>query len=202
MEIYYLYALIFFYSLIQSIFGIGLLLFGTPSLIILGYSFTETLWILLPASCALSLFQIIENRQLIESKRQAYFLTIPALVASLILIIKLDYFIDIKKIVGFFLLLTAALRLSDVANKWSARWVKKSKGFMYILIGSIHGISNLGGAPLSVLSSSLYSDSNVIRANIAFVYFILALSQLGVLFIFETAFFSSQHLICDLLAQQ
>ena len=44
------------FSLIQSVFGVGLLLFGT--VYVLGYSYSETLWIVLPASLSISLAQI------------------------------------------------------------------------------------------------------------------------------------------------
>jgi len=47
------------FSFIQSIFGIGLLLFGTPTLLLFGYSYSETLWILLPCSIVISLIQTI-----------------------------------------------------------------------------------------------------------------------------------------------
>ena len=44
---------------IQSIFGIGLLLFGTPTFLILGYDFINTLNFLLPISIAISSLQLI-----------------------------------------------------------------------------------------------------------------------------------------------
>ena len=37
-------------TVIQSLFGMGLLVFGTPTLILLGVDFTEALLILLPCS--------------------------------------------------------------------------------------------------------------------------------------------------------
>jgi hypothetical protein len=193
-ELIYVLAVVFIFSTVQSVFGLGLLLFGTPSLLILGYGFSETLWMLLPSSCSLSLLQIIENRKIIESKKQVYYLTVPALVASLIFIIQLDYLFNIKKIVGVFLLLTALLRMSEKAGQWLKKLVDNSKALIYLLIGFIHGVSNLGGAPLSVLASTAYDKSTIIRSNIAFVYFILALSQIFVLTLFEREIFSFLYL--------
>ena len=37
-DIYILYLVIFIFSVVQSIFGVGVLLFGTPTLVIMGYS--------------------------------------------------------------------------------------------------------------------------------------------------------------------
>ena len=102
MEFYQLVLIVILYSSIQSIIGIGLLLFGTPTLLLAGYSYPETLWILLPASCSLSLMQIFEGRALIESKRDVFIFTLPALFFSLILVIQLDYIFDIKKTICVF----------------------------------------------------------------------------------------------------
>tara|TARA_Y100001970_G_scaffold68446_1_gene87162 strand:- start:1378 stop:2100 length:723 start_codon:yes stop_codon:yes gene_type:complete len=195
LELIYIIFLIFVFSTIQSIFGLGLLLFGTPSLLLLGYGFTETLWMLLPSSCSLSLIQIIENREKIVSKNQVYLITVPALIISLILIIQLEYLISIKKIIGTFLLLTALLRLSTLADQWLKKLIENSKSLIYLFIGVVHGVSNLGGAPLSVLASSIHKESSVISSNIAFVYFILAFSQIIVLTIFEREIFTGAYLL-------
>ena len=52
---------ILFTSLIQSIFGTGILLFGTPVLLMLGNNFQTTLTILLPASILVNCFQLRNN---------------------------------------------------------------------------------------------------------------------------------------------
>jgi|TARA_B100000315_G_C14418319_1_gene514320 hypothetical protein len=195
MDFYYLLIVIVLFGSIQSVVGLGLLLFGTPMLLILGYSYIEALWILLPASCFLSLFQILENYKLIQSKKEVYFFTIPALLFSLILIIKLDYLFDIKRIVGVFLLSIAILRLTNLSDKWAESLITKGKNLMYLLIGFVHGLSNLGGAPLTVLASSIYKDNKKISSNIAFVYFVLAISQLIVLYTYKSELFVSSYLI-------
>ena len=195
MELFYILLLIFIFSTIQSVFGLGLLLFGTPSLLLMGYGFSETLWMLLPSSCSLSLLQVIKNRKAIETKKPVYLITVPTLILSLALIIKLGYLFSIKKIVGSFLLLTAFLRFSRTADQWSKKLVQRSKGMMYFLIGLIHGVSNLGGAPLSILASSVHNGRKAVSANIAFVYFILAFSQIIVLTIFDRGTFSYSYLL-------
>ena len=195
MEFYQLVIIIIFFSAIQSIAGVGLLLFGTPTLLLFGYAYPEVLWILLPASCSLSLVQIAQGYWLIDSKRDVYCLTIPSLICALILIIKLDYIFDIKKTVGLFLCLIAVLRLSSFPKNWARLLLDKYRRISYVLIGVVHGLSNLGGAPLSVIVSASYSDRLKVNANIAFVYFILALSQLVVLFIYELKIFTPLYLV-------
>ena len=53
------FATIFLFAILQSIFGIGILFFGTPTLLLLGFPFAETLSVLLPASLAVSAFQVM-----------------------------------------------------------------------------------------------------------------------------------------------
>jgi uncharacterized protein len=68
-EIYYLVIIIAVFSVVQSIFGVGLLLFGTPTLLLLEYSYSETLWLLLPCSVTISLIQVVNDYKLIEAKK-------------------------------------------------------------------------------------------------------------------------------------
>ena len=48
-------------SIVQSIIGVGVLLFGTPVFLLLGYSFFETLVFLLPISIMISVMTILQN---------------------------------------------------------------------------------------------------------------------------------------------
>jgi len=194
MEFFYFLIIVLLFSSIQSVVGVGLLVFGTPSLLLLGYVYTEVLWILLPASCSLSLLQIIEDQRLIDAKKEVYVFTIPALVVSLILIIKLEYLIDIKRVIGAFLVLISILRITKLTDKWFLPMIGRGKQSIYLLIGLVHGLSNLGGAPLSVLMSSIHNDQKTMRVNTAFVYFILALSQLFVLSVYKSESFLLYYL--------
>ena len=57
---------ILFTSVLQSIFGTGILLFGTPVLLMLGNNFQTTLTILLPASILVNCFQLRNNLKNID----------------------------------------------------------------------------------------------------------------------------------------
>ena len=70
MELSYLVFIVALFSIIQSIFGVGLLLFGTPTLLLIGYSYSETLWVLLPCSIVISLIQTFDNFYLVQSKKE------------------------------------------------------------------------------------------------------------------------------------
>ena len=180
-EIYYLVTIIAVFSIVQSIFGVGLLLFGTPTLLLLGYSYSETLWLLLPCSVTISLIQVVNDYKLIEAKKRAVYLVIPTLVLSLALVVTYENGINITRIVGVLLLLIGVIRFSSKLQALLSSTVKKHIQIYYIIIGVVHGISNMGGGPLSILMSTIYSKKEIIRANVAFIYLILAMFQLVVL---------------------
>ena len=186
-EIYYLVIIIAVFSVVQSIFGVGLLLFGTPTLLLLGYSYSETLWLLLPCSVTISLIQVVNDYKLIEAKKRAVYLVIPTLVLSLALVVTYENGINITRIVGVLLLLIGVIRFSSKLQALLSSTVKKHIQIYYIIIGVVHGISNMGGGPLSILMSTIYSKKEIIRANVAFIYLILAIFQLVVLSIISNA---------------
>mgnify|MGYP006425094665 FL=1 len=186
-EIYYLVIIIAVFSIVQSIFGVGLLLFGTPTLLLLEYSYSETLWLLLPCSVTISLIQVVNDYKLIEAKKRAVYLVIPTLVLGLAFVIIYANGINMTRIVGVLLLLIGVIRFSSKLQALLSSMVKKHIQIYYIIIGVVHGVSNMGGGPLSILMSTIYSKKEIIRANVAFIYLILAIFQLVVLSIISNA---------------
>ena len=180
-ELYYLVIIIAVFSVIQSIFGVGVLLFGTPTLLLLEYSYSETLWLLLPCSVTISLIQVVNGYKLIEAKKRAVYLIIPTLVIGLTLVVTYANGINITRIVGVLLLVIGVIRFSSKLQALLASMVKKNIQMYYAIIGIVHGVSNMGGGPLSILMSTIYSKKEIIRANVAFIYLILAIFQLVVL---------------------
>ena len=194
-EIYYLVIIIAVFSVVQSIFGVGLLLFGTPTLLLLEYSYSETLWLLLPCSVVISLIQVVNDYKLIEAKKRAVYLVIPTLVLSLALVVTYANGINITRIVGILLLLIGVIRFSSKLQALLGLMVKKHIQIYYIIIGVVHGISNMGGGPLSILMSTIYSKKEIIRANVAFIYLILAMFQLVVLSIISLTSLRSEVML-------
>jgi uncharacterized protein len=191
-ELYYLVIIIAVFSVIQSIFGVGVLLFGTPTLLLLEYSYSETLWLLLPCSVTISLIQVVNSYKLIEAKKRAVYLIIPTLVIGLTLVVTYANGINITRIVGVLLLVIGVIRFSNKLQALLASMVKKNIQMYYAIIGIVHGISNMGGGPLSILMSTIYSKKEIIRANVAFIYLILAIFQLVVLSIISNTSVKSE----------
>ena len=194
-EIHYLVIIIAVFSIVQSIFGVGLLLFGTPTLLLLEYSYSETLWLLLPCSVTISLIQVVNDYKLIEAKKRAVYLVIPTLVLGLALVVTYENGINLTRIVGVLLLLIGVIRFSSKLQALLSSTVKKHIQIYYIIIGVVHGISNMGGGPLSILMSTIYSKKEIIRANVAFIYLILAMFQLVVLSIISNTSLRSEVML-------
>ena len=78
--------------IIQSIFGVGLLLFGTPSFLLLGYDFPNTINILMPISILISFIQFFRSK--VKDKVFIFnynLFCLPFLVLFLFLLIIVEY---------------------------------------------------------------------------------------------------------------
>ena len=150
---------VFAFSIVQSIFGVGILVFGTPTCLLLGYPFGVTISYLLPASISISCMQIIQGRNDIKLKKEFLIFTIPFIILGLTLVLKNWLKLDMKILVGVMLLLTGTIRLIPELQKAMDRFLRKQIKFYLIGMGFIHGLSNMGGGLLTILSTSLFNVS-------------------------------------------
>lgn len=177
-------SIILIYSVVQSVFGIGILAFGTPTLLLLGYPFQETLSILLPASLCVSFLQILHEREeLKQSWKRFSALTFFFAALGLLIILYLlkTGTLDIKIPVGVLMIMSALLRLSKKLSEKLQRYVARYKYLLISFIGFIHGMTNMGGGLLSAFASILYDTKAKIRAHVALGYFVMGLAQVLVL---------------------
>ena len=106
-------SIIVFLIVIQSIFGVGLLLFGTPSFLIMGYDFPNTINILMPVSITISFLQF--SRSNVSDKKfikEYNLFCLPFLIIFLVLALKYKYFLDFKLLVGLLLVFSSILILN------------------------------------------------------------------------------------------
>ena len=180
----YTVALIILVSMLtQLLFGVGVLLWGTPSLILLGYEFTTALSLLLPISLGISGLQVGQNFQHISKKELWSFikLSLPLVVLGLIFVmtsdIEVEWFVFAALGVGGLLRLNIFKTLSDR--------VVNFKDFMLPLIGIVHGISNLGGALLVMWVSQTDKTKLGLRSTVAACYLLLAFFQIVTLMVYN-----------------
>ena len=98
-------------SVIQSFFGMGVLVFGTPTLLLMGYDFITTLGYLLPASFAISLLQVLtSSSRKVPISRYLYLLCLPGIGIGLWLTDASSITSWTNRLVGGTLLLSALVR--------------------------------------------------------------------------------------------
>ena len=171
-------------SFIQSIFGVGILLFGTPLLMLQGYNFLQSLIVLLPISLLINLFQTFKDHSAIDLDfyKKILIYTIPFIVIFLIFINKTK--INIGILIGVILLLVAAKDFSIRANKMVNLLVRYEKSYL-IIMGIVHGLTNLGGSLLTAVVHSKDYEKRIIRATIAASYATFTTFQIVTLLVYS-----------------
>jgi len=174
--------LITLFCIFQSVFGVGLLLLGTPTFLLIGYDFFEVLNILLPYSIVISFLQIFVNKkQNFNFGKKILIHGIPFLILGLIIVEYIQHKINFVLIVSIFLIVFSVLNIKNLKNK---KIKIKNINFSLKFLGLFHGLTNLGGSLLTIISTNVHSNKNIIRYNISSGYFIFALFQLLLINIF------------------
>ena len=166
---------------VQSVFGVGLLLFGTPVLLLLGLPYDGVLGYLLPCSIVVSTLQVATSGgvTLEPIRRQFLVITVPAVLVTTAAALVFGRPHQIRVVVGVMLLVTAVLRLGRL-QKLLRRVVRRRRRLLLLGLGVVHGLSNLGGGILTVIVGSSFEDKVSIRRHIAFAYGCMAAIQLVV----------------------
>jgi len=196
MEIYAIFEvfLIAVFILFQSIFGIGLLIFGTPTYLLLGYSFSESLSILIPVSIMISFYQIYYSKENISVfKRDFFTYCIPSLIIFLLITLFFLKSENIKILISLIMIFFSSINLLD-KKKIEIRFQKFFKKYTKLLfgfVGAIHGLTNLGGGFLSLMSSFIFfGNKNKIRKSIAYGYLFLGIFQCIILIVSKNFIFN------------
>ena len=182
---------------VQSIFGVGLLLFGTPSFLLLGYDFPNTINILMPVSVLISFLQFSQSK--ISDKKFIFEYNIyclPFLIIFLILALKFRDFIDFKFFVAILLIFSSLLILNKSKFSSFRDMFFKSKKIILVGIGAIHGFTNMGGSFLSIYSTIISKNIKVVaRYCISYGYLIMGLVQylLVIFFTYDTLNFNKLY---------
>ena len=153
--------IIIFLSIIQSIFGIGLLVIGTPLLLILNYDFFNVLSILLPSSILISILQINSSEATNNTNKKIIYLSIPLIIFGIFIIFHYKSYINFKLFVGFGIFFVLSVKFFLKKNIIT-NVIKKNKKIIFMLIGLFHGLTNAGGSLISIYfkNSSKYLFRN------------------------------------------
>ena len=164
---------------IQSVFGVGLLLFGTPSFLLFGYDFANTINILMPISITISSLQFFKSKVKDDKFLLEYNLfCLPFLTIFLVLALKFKYLFDFKLLVAFLLIISSILILNKRRFSSFKMAFFKLKKIALIGIGCVHGLTNMGGSFLAIYSTLVSKNvKEVARYYICYGYLIMGIVQ-------------------------
>ena len=169
-------------SFVQSLFGVGVLLFGTPALLLQGYEFHHAIYVLLPVSLSINVIQIIKDHKGVDWEfcRKVLAYAIPFIVFFLLIVRSIS--IDFGLAVGVLLLLVAIKdwfrKVENIVNML----LKYEKPY-FAIMGSVHGLTNLGGPLLTAAVHIKGYEKRISRATVATAYATFATFQIGTLLV-------------------
>jgi uncharacterized membrane protein YfcA len=203
MDQYFLIAaIIALLAIVQSIFGIGLLVFGTPTLLLLGLDFSEALGWLLPASIVISTIQTLADPSRACSiwRGGHLLLCLIPLVASLALVLWLDLQARLDVVIGLTLIAASAIRYNSNLQRHISRFIAFGERIYLVVMGAMHGFTNMGGALLTVYATSQHREKHDIRGTIATYYLMFAGAQIATLAVMKPSVLGWQSLAAVAIA--
>lgn len=173
-------ATIAFTAIIQSMFGVGVLLFGTPTLLLLGFGFADALQTLLPVSLAINLLQIASEPDKVDRDvlRSLAIYSLPAIAVTLWLTLRISLPID--PVVGVVIVFIASGEVWSLSERLMKAATRRRSAFM-VVMGLVHGLTNLGGSLLTAFVYGAGHEKEESRPTIAAGYAIFAVVQLATL---------------------
>lgn len=195
-------AVVLFFSVFQSLLGMGLLVFGTPTMLLLGFDFDYTLVSLLPPSIIISSLQLYKDHKNIDEKMAINFVffCLPFVILCLSLYLYTEVKFKLEFGVAFFLLVALLLRTVPSFEEWMKQIISSFQIPFLVVMGIIHGFTNMGGALLSVFASCQYTTKEKILNCVALCYLFFAFCQIGVLLILKPHLFRPEFALFCLMA--
>ncbi|WP_155646236.1 hypothetical protein [Erythrobacter donghaensis] len=188
---------ILLFAVVQSVYGVGILVFGTPTLLIMGYDFPETLSWLLPASITISTIQVISEKSVSKKKIDWIDLACCLVPLTITLIISVKFLSTtfLAVAIGGLLIVAGLMQYSKILRVRLTALIYVYERYFLAAMGAVHGTTNMGGALLSTYASFKFKDKSEIRSVTAFYYLIFAAVQLSVLAVISFSTLSSMLLL-------
>ncbi len=167
--------------ILQSAIGVGILVLGTPFLLILNYNLIDILYLLLPISIFTSftnllIMKLSNNTTDISTYKELikfFKICVPSIIIGLIFLKFFENYINFKLLVAIVIFLSIGIVTLKDYFKFRINFFRIS---ILSMIGFIHGLTNSGGTLMS-LALSTNEKKNYARLNITFFYLLLAFFQ-------------------------
>ena len=194
LENYLVLSYLCFIIALQSCAGVGVLVLGTPFLLILDYTIIEILLILLPISIVTSFVNLLimklSNKEMVlvtfKGLAKFFIACVPSIIIGLFILKYYKDYINFKILVS--LIIFFSILLITFKDKISFR-INFFRFSILSIVGIIHGLTNSGGTLMSLVLSNNKQKLDA-RYSITFFYLLLALIQYIItLIIFQNSFF-------------
>lgn len=193
---YLIFILITILSIFQSIAGVGILVLGTPILILYGFDIVEVMIFLLPLSIInsivnfLYLFKFRKGIKIdVNLGKYFFFICLPSVFVGLFFLKKFMNYINFNLLICIVIWFVLILSFLNKEKSFS----EGLKKIIIFVTGLLHGVTNSGGSLLSLLIIKSYDkDVDYKRFQIIFFYLLLAAFQLfSIIFIFKRDYFQA-----------
>ena len=180
-------SIIIFLIIFQSIFGIGLLILGTPTFIAMGYDFSDTLNLLLPISIIISFLQYYNKESSINKfVKEFNIYCLPFLIIFLIISLNFGSIYILSIYISLLLILSSLIMIFKNQLYYFEKKINKNYKIMLSFIGAIHGSSNMGGSFLSIICSMISNNNKKItRYYISYAYLIMTSIQYIIIILYN-----------------
>jgi uncharacterized membrane protein YfcA len=165
---------------VQSLFGLGVMVLGTPLLMLVGLPFWEVLGALLPVSLVINTAQVLIGWKHIQWRNVQSFLiyALPlAIVGTFFLMFFLVEFAILPMLIALYLLLVTIGFYFQAFPNLVIKLLSRDKLYLGFM-GLIHGLTNLGGPLLSAYVMAKFNDKQQSRATTAICYALLVVVQI------------------------
>ena len=168
-------------SCVQSVFGMGILVFGTPTFLLLGYSFSETLGLLLPASFVISVAQVALHKEYGPPvSKSLWVICLPAIGISLFISISAEFVRSTYFLVACALFVAAAARMSPALKEKLRSIIQNNLAAYHLGMGILHGMTNMGGSVLGVMAATVHKEKIYARYITTFYYLAFVAIQIAI----------------------
>ena len=198
---FFIAPILIFVSIIQSVYGVGVLLFGTPLLMLIGMSMEEIRWLVLPISASISAVQIALNWKDIHWRfiKDFSIAVLPITAITMYLFSGKSVLPFLTLWMGLYLVIFSVGFYSKNGKKIIQQLMGYKMGYL-IVSGVIHGLTNLGGSLLSSYLVITQENKQQARTTMALSYLLLVAVQMVLMgWMKQIQYWHSQNLIYILL---
>lgn len=191
-QIELIYLILPLIVIVQTIIGVGVLVLGTPILLLLDFEIISILSLLLPISLITSSVNLIlmkyskkyNNINLEKNIKKNFFIfCLPSIIIGLYLLSLYSNYLNFKILISTVIIFSLCFKIiyKKIFTKISTQLLK----FFMFSIGVIHGLTNSGGTLLMLFLNHINKKKiHISRQNTTYFYFYLVIFQYAVFNLF------------------